>query len=446
MAKLQAGYGEKVITPPMGVELSGYGFYLKRKAESVLDDLKARALYLDDGGRRIMLISCDLVGLTVSVSDGIRGAVSKAAGIPTANIMLACTHTHTGPATMPLPGIGEIDPGYMKSLPDAIVAAASSAVADAAPAEFSYSFEALEPLGYNRRDGSFEGIDPYLKIAYFEHGSAGGDILLLSYACHAVILGRATRVSADWPGAAVRAVEATGRRAIFFQGFCGDIDPVTQLNRWGEGTADDLALYGRIVSDRAAKSRRYAAEPVASGHSGAEAGAGGGAGGGALLRITERRVRIPLSVPPKKKIGRMAALFLEKNSGFPMAERFAEEWKKTALESHEALAARPYVEGVPIQAVGIGGLEIIGLPGEAFSLFGTSLKESYPTLVPVGYANGDIGYFPTRGAFEDPGDYACYCAPMFYTVFPFTPDIEDILLRASRDVLDDLKEQSPAPS
>jgi hypothetical protein len=420
MAKIRAGFGEKVITPPMGIELSGYGFYLERKAESVLDDLKARALFLDDGRKRLLLISCDLVGFAVSTADAIRDAVSKAAKVPVPDIMLACTHTHTGPATMPLPGIGEMDPSYMEALPAAIVEAAVAAAADAAPAEFSYSFEALEPLGYNRRKDSFEDIDPYLKIGYFERGE--GDILLLSYACHAVVLGRTTQVSADWPGAAVRAVEATGRRAIVLQGFCGDVDPVTQLNRWGEGSAEDLALYGRIIADRALKSRRYARTPP-----------------DARLRTSERSIEIPLAVPPRERIDDMGKLFLEKNGRFPLADKFEREWRKRAYEAYAALSRKPFIDDIPIQAVDIGGLEMIGLPGEVFSRFGLNLKAAHPALIPVGYANGDAGYFPSRGAFADLGDYAAYCAPMFYTIFPFTSDLEDIITRASLDILSELK-------
>ena len=420
MARLAAGFGEVIVTPPLGVELSGYGFYLDRRAVSVLDELKARALYLETGGRKALLISCDLVGFTVAVAGDIRDKVSKAVAVPRQNILLACTHTHTGPATVPLAGIGDVDPGYMAALPADICEAATKAVADAAEAAFSYAFEALEPIGYNRRNATFDDIDPWLKTAFFERRTQ--DILLLSYACHPVILGRSTQVSADWPGAAVRAVEAAGRKALVLQGFCGDIDPVTQLNRWGEGTPDDMALYGRIVADRARKSRCYAKTPA-----------------GVRIKTAERRIRVPLAVPPVEKIDAAAALFLEKNSGFPGADRFAEEWKATARARHAGLAEEPYIDGVPIQAVDIGGLAILGLPGEVFSRFGLGLKKKRASLVPVGYANGDIGYIPERQAFADPGDYACYCAPMFYTVFPFTPDIEDIITDASLGVLRDLE-------
>jgi hypothetical protein len=55
--------------------------------------------------------------------------------------------------------------------------------------------------------------------------------------------------------------------------------------------------------------------------------------------------------------------------------------------------------------------------------------------MPIGYANGNIGYIPTDGDFRDAADYACYCAPMFYQLFPFKQGIERIFLAASRRVL-----------
>ena len=132
--------------------------------------------------------------------------------------------------------------------------AAVAALADARESDFSFVSEALEPIGFNRRTGNFDGIDPYLKVASFNRPD--GRLFLLNYACHAVTLGRKPVVSADWPGAAVRALEARGHRALLLQGFCGDVDPVTNLNRWGEGTEEDLELYGEMIAGRAAKAAR----------------------------------------------------------------------------------------------------------------------------------------------------------------------------------------------
>lgn len=416
MAALLAGYGERTITPPLGLELSGYGFYLDRRAESVRDDLMCRALYLRRGRDRHVILAFDLIGFSVPFAGSLRRAVARELDLPAGNVLVACTHTHTGPATQPLPGIGTVDDRYMKTLPGAAREAAAAAKADARPAELSFAAEAVEPIGYNRRAGAFEGIDPYLKVASFARSDR--TVFLLNYACHAVTLGRKPWVSADWPGAAVRAVEARGHKALVLQGFCGDIDPVTNLNRWGEGTEEDLALYGGILAGRAFKAAAAAAkikDPE--------------------LRAVEKRVRIALDVPPRDEIEARAALFLEKNGRFPQADRFAAEWGRTARDRYDELASRPFVDNVPVQAMAVGGLRVLALPGEAFTAYSLILREEFPSLMTVGYGNGNIGYLPSGSGFEDEADYASRFAPMFYTVFPFARELPFLLLGAARDTL-----------
>ena len=127
MSELRVGYGERVITPPLGVDLSGYGFYLGRRAESVLDDLKARAVFLESGGQRLILISCDVIGFTVEDADNLRAKITASLGLPRKDILLAATHTHCGPATMPLPGLGDMDAAYMDRLRTLVIEAAEEA-------------------------------------------------------------------------------------------------------------------------------------------------------------------------------------------------------------------------------------------------------------------------------------------------------------------------------
>ena len=75
-AEIKAGYGETVITPPSGVELCGYGYYLQRACQSVHDDLKARALCVTCGDTVLFLIVCDLIGLDIGTTDNIRQAIA----------------------------------------------------------------------------------------------------------------------------------------------------------------------------------------------------------------------------------------------------------------------------------------------------------------------------------------------------------------------------------
>ncbi|RPJ03631.1 MAG: hypothetical protein EHM31_00150 [Candidatus Aminicenantes bacterium] len=416
MRGLTVGYGERIVTPPLGVDLAGYGFYLDRKAESVLDDLKCRAVHVKADGRSLLLVSCDVIGFTVDDADAIRAAVAAAHGIPREAVLLAATHTHCGPAMRPMPGLGDIDPAYMRRLRALILEAAAEAVSSPRPAEFSYALEAIEPLGYNRRRKDFSGVDPVLKAAIFK--TRDRKVYLLSYACHAVVFGRKSHVSADWPGAVVREIEKSGDRAVFFQGFCGDIDPVIQMNRWGEGTAGDLLDIADFVRRRLARAERFAVPQPDPG-----------------LAACEHRITVPLTVYDKRTIERQAASFEKTYSQFPGAARFAADWRERALAAAPAMRKAPAIGNVPVQALAIGGLKLVALPGEIFSEIGLKLRKTDDPLMPVGYANGDIGYVPTDKDFRDAADYACYCAPMFYELFPFRAGVERLFLKAGRKAL-----------
>ncbi len=416
MSDLRVGYGERTVTPPLGVDLCGYGFYLGRRAESVLDDLKARAVFIESGGQRLVLVGCDVIGFTVEDADSLRARIGASLGLPRTHVLLAATHTHCGPASMPLPGLGDMDAAYMDRLRALIVEAADEAVTAPATAEFSYALEAIEPLGFNRRKMDFCGVDPVLKAAIFR--TPGRKIYLLNYACHAVVFGRRPHVSADWPGAVVRAVEEAGDRAVVLQGFCGDIDPVLQMNRWGEGTADDLRDIADLVLRRLRKAERFAVT-----------------GDAPRLAAAERRISVPLSVCDKRTIERQAVAFAKTYKQFPGAARFAADWKERALAAAPAARKAPFVPNVPVQALAVGRLKIAALPGEFFCEIGMKLGRTEGPLMPVGYANGNIGYVPLDKDFRDAADYACYCAPMFYQDFPFEPGVERTFLREARKAL-----------
>jgi hypothetical protein len=416
MSGLTVGYAERIITPPLGIDLAGYGFYLDRKAASVLDDLRCRAVHLRSGDSSLVLISCDVIGFTVDDADAIRSRIAAAHGLPREAVLLAATHTHCGPATQPMPGLGDVDPASMDRLRALIFEAAAEAVSAPRPAEFSYALEAIEPLGYNRRKKDFSGIDPVLKAAIFR--TPDRKVYLLSYACHVVVFGRKAHVSADWPGAVTREIERTGHRAVFFQGFCGDIDPVLQMNRWGEGTVDDLVDIADLVRRRLVRAERYAVtqhEP--------------------RLAASELRIVVPLTIYDKRTIEREAASFEKKYSQFPGAARFARDWRERALAAAPVLRKSPAVRSVPVQALAVGELKVIALPGEFFSEIGLKLQKTDAPLVPIGYANGNIGYIPTDRDFRDMADYACYCAPMFYELFPFKAGVERTFLKAARKAL-----------
>ena len=61
---LRAGVIEIDITPPIGIELAGYGPNLDRFSEDIHDPLLAQVLALDDGQQRILLACLDVIGIS----------------------------------------------------------------------------------------------------------------------------------------------------------------------------------------------------------------------------------------------------------------------------------------------------------------------------------------------------------------------------------------------
>lgn len=411
-----AGYGECDLTPPLGVELSGYGYYLARRALSVTDPLKARALYLTHGDQRLLLVCCDLIGLTVQHSDEIRAALARRLGLAQSSIMLACTHTHTGPASLPLRSCGEVDPAYVASIAGRVEQAAAAAVGNLRPARLASAFPTVEPIGYNRRLGIFQPIDPVLKAALLERDT--GSIVLTSYACHAVTLGPSTGVSADWPGGVVRAFERRGYHALVLQGFCGDIDPVVHRNEWGSGTAQDLDLVGELLCQRALKYLSAAEREAAP-----------------ALAAFEERISLPLDVPATpEELDRELAERLARTPS-PGAERLFRDWHAEARARLGELQSDPLLHNVPVQGLTVGAMRLLGLPGEVFSEYGVGLRATWPRLFTVGYAGGDVDYLPTAETYDHKSDYAAYAAPKLYRLFPFKREVEQVLTAASRRVL-----------
>jgi hypothetical protein len=56
-----------------------------------------KAMVLQQGKEKFVFVFCDLIGLTPKVSTNARLMASNKTGIPVKNILVAATHSHTGP-------------------------------------------------------------------------------------------------------------------------------------------------------------------------------------------------------------------------------------------------------------------------------------------------------------------------------------------------------------
>src|SRR5688572_20976793 len=65
-------------------------------SKGVLQDLFARAAWIEVGSISFCIISLDLLGLWESDAVKVREAAAKSLGIPVDHLMVACTRTHSG--------------------------------------------------------------------------------------------------------------------------------------------------------------------------------------------------------------------------------------------------------------------------------------------------------------------------------------------------------------
>src|SRR5204863_3931062 len=105
---LLAGTGRRCTNPPPNIAHGGWGAQKHEQAEGIDMDLWVTALALSDQTTTALHLDLDIQILTNQRADQIRAAVSKATGVPVANIRAAATHTHSGP----VPYKSWIEKGY----------------------------------------------------------------------------------------------------------------------------------------------------------------------------------------------------------------------------------------------------------------------------------------------------------------------------------------------
>jgi hypothetical protein len=78
-------------------------------------------------------------------------------------------------------------------------------------------------------------------------------------------------------------------------------------------------------------------------------------------------------------------------------------WARIVLEKM-ARGPLPTEIAIEVQSLRIGGVCIVGMPGEVFAEIGFQIEESIagPSLV-LGYSNGNVGYLCTQASYEGGG-------------------------------------------
>jgi neutral ceramidase len=229
---LTAGTAKIDISPSKGIELAGYPHY-PRYNTGIHDPLYATCLYLFSDTVEVMFISLDLLFFSKKYYNEIVGKINKKTGIPERNIIISCTHTHSGPWASGRLDIESLqkglqpDPDYIETLKGKIVSAATEAYACNFPAMVGTSAGICgreSGVGGNRRDPDGPS-DPGVYITGIKDKNDVLRACIINYALHPTFLhADNTLVSADYPGYIRNYIEKRFPEAVmlFMQGCSGD--------------------------------------------------------------------------------------------------------------------------------------------------------------------------------------------------------------------------------
>lgn len=396
-----AGVGKRVITPPIGIPMAGFGAR-DGACIGVHDDLYAKALVLANGECTVALLCLDILWISRSVTEYIRRAITGETGIPGDNIMICTSHNHSGP-DLDAPDSSQWLPAFEAQVVGAVVDAWESM----AEASVGVGNTDVHGIGVNRRGQNV--VDSSVGIIKVKREEGYPDAVVVNYTCHAVVLGPDNRlISADYPGYAQRGIEvALGEKetvALFMNGAAGDINTGHSADACGIGAFTPGRTYERAeeLGTRLADAV-LAALPNIETHCDIQLGS----------------TRVDWTVDYRTDLGteeeimaRIAQLEEAMENNY---REHDEAWvrasvelmhKRESLENiREAKASQSHSRTTEIQAIRVGDAALVALPGEIFVELGLAIKEAspFPCTFVVGYANDNLGYIPTEEAFAEGG-------------------------------------------
>lgn len=406
--QLRAGAFAMDVTPTT-FPISVNGGLSDRKATAANDQLHARCLVLDDGKTKLAIVVVDSCMVPREIMDAAKALAEKKTGIPTANMLVSATHTHTAPTVT---GVFQSDPdaGYVRFLTTKIAEGIEKANANLAAATVGWGGEKEPTQVFNRRWRMKDGVpnpDPFggmtdkvkMNPGYMNPNLAepagptdpevsvlsvrGADnkplALLANYSLHYV--GDMPALSADYFGVFADVIKqklggGPGFVGILSNGTSGDVNNINFA-----GAAPGKRQPGersRVVADAVATAAKKASD-------------GAMFRNNVTLRAKETELELGVRKPTAADVKRAEEL-LEKAKGRDLKgveEIYARE---TVL-----LARYPDRVKLKVQVLRVGDLAIAAIPCEVFTEIGLGIKAKSPAerVFTVSLANGYNGYLPT---------------------------------------------------
>ena len=394
MGSLRLGAARRDITPTGEVEMRGS--FSRRPATRANDPLYAKALWLEDGGERAALVTCDLICVTRDMLEKCRAELGRRIGLEPRQFFLTGTHTHTAP---------KVEPPYSDGVVAKIVEAVEEALADAGEAAVKTARALVYGISFNRRVWQADGTvsmyfgyrsqdivlldgptDPILGVFAFERKEKPL-IVLANYSLHPCTAGP-NALSADYPAAFEKALcENMGREVLlhFTNAPCGNVNHCDLSNpREDQPPGIHRWRVGAILAENAARILKEA-RPIE----------------GAPVRAVSRKRVFPCRTFTAEELAdaRKVNIYDPKSWGGD----FLQAARKRAICTAADWGGQRELE---VQALRFGPAGLAFMPGEDFVEFAIRIKKESP-LYPHTYAaelsGDDISYIPVKEAFPKGG-------------------------------------------
>jgi neutral ceramidase len=399
---LQAGTAKIDVTPKKPVTMAGYGAR-KGLSTGVHDPLSARVVVFKNNGKRLVLVSSDLIGFYNGTAEYMRKAIMEEFQLGPCELFLSSIHTHAGPTLTINEENGHPNNfEYTESLKGKLIKVIREALSDFQPVNIGAGI-GYSPVGSNRRQLVFDnsgnssirlGRNPYgptdkeVLVAKVSNEDGQTIAALFDYATHATCLGgKNYTISGDVIGLAEQFVEKIlGQDVIAaaFAGASGNIDPwyrVLPAFNTEPGWIPEPELLGTMLGEEAVHVFRDIDNV---------------SGGGEIVTAFTS-----LELPGK--------------------QRNETEIKKNIPPS-------PF----NVTAARVGDIAFVGLSGEILTEIGMAIKAGSPykhTFV-ITHCNGETGYLPPEHLYIE-GGYEVRSSP-------FAPKAADMVVKQAVKMLHEL--------
>lgn len=357
-------------------------------------ELRASAVVLEDPhGDRLAMVACDVLMIERDVLDRAARRIERESGIPIDRILINATHTHHAPTTVTIHGY-ERDEAFTRQVEGKIVGAVAAAVRRMSPCSFRFRLGEESSVGRNSRlrlvDGSIYWVgprddavrptgpfDPELPVLAFRRRDGHLEAVLFNHSTHTIGTLKPGLRSPSFYGLAAQELERErGGTFLFFEGASGsthnlDVPASEALFRIRQAVAVALDAAAERPVDRVDAIRRE-------------------------MTVRVRHFR-------EEDEERAVSSYCNRRIADPAAARstiatFRAMRRKLAGRQGEARSTW-------VQAVRIGDVAIVGVPGEFFTALGEEIKRRSPFRYTYVFelANDYIGYIPDRRGFEAGG-------------------------------------------